>query len=37
MFEIRRGLIERVAVYLDPDYVSEDTEPFLWKDRKSQW
>jgi len=37
VFEIRRGLIERVAVYLDPDYVSEDTERFLWKDRKSQW
>ncbi|NPT53214.1 nuclear transport factor 2 family protein [Paraburkholderia elongata] len=37
VFEIRGGLIERVSVYLDPDYVSEDTERFLWKNRKSQW
>lgn len=37
VFEIRRGLIERVYVYLDPDYVSEDGDRFLWKDRQSRW
>ncbi|QBR01578.1 nuclear transport factor 2 family protein [Paraburkholderia pallida] len=37
VFEIRGGLIERVSIYLDPDYVSEDTDRFLWKDRKSRW
>ncbi|MDB5975021.1 MAG: hypothetical protein JWR07_1781 [Nevskia sp.] len=37
VFEIRDSLIQRVHIYLDPDYVSEDVERFLWKGRESRW
>jgi ketosteroid isomerase-like protein len=38
VFEIREGLIHRLFIYLDPDYVGADTERFLWNDRRqSMW
>jgi len=30
------GLIERMSVYLDPDYLSEDKPNFLWNRGDSQ-
>jgi ketosteroid isomerase-like protein len=30
VFEFHGDLISRVYIYLDPDYVSEDTARFLW-------
>ena len=33
VFEIRDGLIHRLFIYLDPDYVGADAGRFLWSDR----
>ena len=30
MFEIRDFLIQRVFIYLDPDYAGQDTERYPW-------
>jgi hypothetical protein len=30
VFEIRKGLIKRCFIYLDPDYAGKDTERYPW-------
>ena len=37
VFEFRGDLISRVYIYLDPDYVSEDTPRFLWGREGRTW
>jgi hypothetical protein len=37
VFEFRDGLISRVHIYLDPDYVSEDAPRFLWGREGRTW
>ena len=37
VFEFRDGLISRVHIYLDPDYVSEDTPRFHWGQDGRTW
>jgi ketosteroid isomerase-like protein len=35
VFKFRDGLIARMHIYLDPDYVSQDTDRFLWGDKRT--
>lgn len=37
VFEFRGGLIARLHVHLDPDYVGEDTPRFLWGSSRPSW
>jgi hypothetical protein len=37
IFEIRDFKIQRVYVYLDPDYWGTNTAPYPWLDRKETW
>ena len=37
VFDFRDGKISRVAVYLDPDYLSEAKSAFLWGDQGRRW
>jgi ketosteroid isomerase-like protein len=38
VFEVRDGLIRRLFIYLDPDYVGADAGRFLWgRDRSASW
>jgi ketosteroid isomerase-like protein len=37
VFQFRGDLISRVYIYLDPDYVSEDTPRFLWGREGRTW
>lgn len=36
VFEFRDGLISRMHIYLDPDYLGANTAGFLWSDDKSR-
>jgi hypothetical protein len=37
VFQFRGDLISRVYIYLDPDYVSDDTPRFLWGREGRTW
>ena len=37
VFEFRDGLIARMHIYMDPDYVSEDHARFLWGTEGRRW
>lgn len=37
VFEFRDGLIKRIHVYLDPDYVGEYKASFRWGEEGRQW
>jgi len=38
VFEFRDdGLIRRMYIYLDPDYLGMDKERFLWGEREARW